>query len=57
MEHNGLGQVTAVSLPNGMTTAYTYDNRNRMTKLDHKYGGRSWMGIPMRWMSAEASGV
>ncbi len=38
-DYNALGQVTAVSIPNGMTTAYTYDNRHRMTKLDHKYGG------------------
>ncbi len=37
-DYNALGQVTAVSIPNGMATAYGYDNRNRMTKLDHKYG-------------------
>jgi len=37
-DYNALGQVTQVSIPNGMTTAYSYDGRNRMTKLEHKYG-------------------
>jgi YD repeat-containing protein len=27
-----------VSIPNGMTTAYSYDTRNRLTKIDHKDG-------------------
>ena len=38
MDHNGLGQVTAVSIPNGMTMACSYDSRNRMTKIEHKDG-------------------
>jgi len=37
-DYNALGQVTAASLLNGMTTAYSYDNRNRMTKIEHKDG-------------------
>jgi hypothetical protein len=28
-DHNVLGQPTQVSIPNGMTTAYGYDRRNR----------------------------
>ncbi len=27
-----------VTLPNGMTTNYSYDGANRMTKLEHKDG-------------------
>ena len=27
-----------MAIPNGMTTAYTYDNRNRLTKIEHKDG-------------------
>ena len=36
--YNALGQPTTVSTPNGMTTAYFYDTRNRMTKIEHKDG-------------------
>ena len=37
-DYNAFGKVTQVSIANGMTTAYTYDNRNRLTKIDHKDG-------------------
>jgi len=30
--------IAQVSLPNGMATAYSYDNRNRITKIEYKYG-------------------
>ena len=36
--YNALGQPTQVSIPNGMTTVYTYDTRNRLTKIEHKDG-------------------
>lgn len=37
-DYNALGEVTQVSLPNGMTTQYGYDGRNRLTAIDHKDG-------------------
>lgn len=36
--YNGLGRVTSVSIPNGMTMAYGYDGRHRLTKIEHKDG-------------------
>jgi RHS repeat-associated protein len=37
-DYNALGQPTQYSHPNGMTTAYAYDNHNRLTKIEHKDG-------------------
>ncbi|MBN2312000.1 MAG: RHS repeat-associated core domain-containing protein [Candidatus Hydrogenedentes bacterium] len=37
--YNALDQATSVSIPNGMTTAYGYDTRNRLAAIEHKDGG------------------
>ena len=38
IDYNALGQPTQYSHPNGMTTVYSYDTRNSMTKIQHKDG-------------------
>ncbi|GMV90599.1 MAG: hypothetical protein AMXMBFR82_03770 [Candidatus Hydrogenedentota bacterium] len=35
---NDIGQPTYYNIPNGMTTNYTYDTRNRLTAIEHKDG-------------------
>lgn len=36
--YNDIGQPTYYNIPNGMTTNYSYDSRNRLTKIEHKDG-------------------
>jgi YD repeat-containing protein len=38
IDYSALGQRTQVTLPNGIVAYYSYDGRNRMTKLEHKDG-------------------
>ncbi len=36
--YNDIGQPTYYNIPNGMTTNYGYDSRNRLTAIEHKDG-------------------
>ena len=34
--YDAIGRQTQITYPNGVTTSYTYDSRNRVTKIEHK---------------------